>query len=80
MDDCLSGENMEKSALEKTDQLELVLHRVGLSLEGVTFSKKDPPSNLPADYCSVNKAEMKWFPKEDMVSLDIVDFNFAKKQ
>ena len=79
VDDCLSGKNTELS-LEKADQLELVLNRGGFSLKGVTFSKRDPPNNLSADYCSVNVARMKWFPKEDMVSLDIGEFNFAKKQ
>ena len=80
MDDCLSGENTEELALEKADQLELVLNRGGFSLKGVTFSKRDPPNNLSTDDCSVNVAGMKWFPKEDMVSLDIGELNFAKKQ
>ena len=80
VDDCLSGENMEELALEEADQLELVLNRGGFSLKGVTFSKRDPPNNLSTDDCSVNVAGMKWFPKEDMVSLDIGELNFAKKQ
>ena len=79
VDDCLSGENTEELALEKADWLELVLNQGGFSLKGVTFSKTDPPNNLPADQCSVNEAEMKWFPKEDMVSLDIGELNFTKK-
>ena len=80
MDDCLSGENTEELALEKADQLELVLKQGGFLLKGVTFSKRDPPNNLSADDCSVNMAGMKWLPKEDMVSLDIGELNFAKKQ
>ena len=71
---------MEELALEEADQLELVLNRGGFSLKGVTFSKRDPPNNLSTDDCSVNVAGMKWFPKEDMVSLDIGELNFAKKQ
>ena len=80
VDDCLSRENTEELALEKADQLELVLNRGGFSLKGVTFSKRDPPNNLSTDDCSVNMAGMKWFPKEDMVSLDVGELNFAKKQ
>ena len=80
MDDCLSGESMEESPLEKADHLELVLHGGAFSLKGVTFSKRDPPNNLSADDCSVNMAGMKWFPKEDMASLDIAELNFAKKE
>ena len=71
VDDCLSPENMEKLALEKADQLELVLNRAGFSLKGITFSKRDPPNNSSTDDCSVMVAGMKWFPKKDMVSLDI---------
>ena len=80
VDDCLSPENMEELALEKADQLELVLNRRSFSLKGITFSKRDPPNNLSTDDCSVMVAGMKWFPKKDMVSLDIGKLNFAKKQ
>ena len=80
MDDCLSGENTEELVIEKADQSELVLNRGIFSLKGVTFSKRDPPDNFSSDDCSVIVAGMKWFPKEDMVSLDIGEFNFAKKQ
>ena len=80
VDDCLLWKNTGEVALEKADQLELVLNRGGFSLKTVTFSKKDPPNNLSADDCSVNMAGMKWCPKKDMVSLDIGELNFAKKQ
>ena len=80
VDDWLCGENMEDLALEKGDQLEVVLNRGGFYLKGVTFSKRDPPNNLSPDDCSVNVARMKWFPKKDMVSIDIGELNFAKKQ
>ena len=80
MDDCLSGENTEKVALEKVDQLELVPNRGGFSLKGVNFNKRDPPNNLSAVDCSVNVAGMKWIPKEEMVSFDLGELNFAKKQ
>ena len=80
VDDWLCGKNMEDLALEKADQLEVVLNRGGFSLKRVTFSKRDPPNNLSPDDCSVNMAWMKWFPKEDMVSLDRGELNFARKQ
>ena len=80
VDDCLSGENTEELTLDKADQLELVPNRGVFSLKEVTFNKRDPPSNLSADDCSVNMVGMKCFPKEDMVSLDIGVLNFPKKQ
>ena len=42
VDDCLSGKNTDELALEKPDQLELVLNRGGFSIKGVTFSKRGP--------------------------------------
>ena len=54
--------------------------RGGFSLKGITFSGKEPPSTLSADNTSINVAGMKSFPKEDMISLDISELNFAKKQ
>ena len=80
VDDCLSGEENEQKALERADQVELVLNRGGFSLKGVTFSGKEPPNTLTADNTTINVAGMKWFPKEDMLSLDISELNFAKKQ
>ena len=71
---------MEESALKKADQSELALHQGVISLKGVTWSKGDPRSNLSVVDCSVTMTAMKCFPKEDMVSLDIADLNFAKKQ
>ena len=80
VDDCLSGEENEQKALERADQVELVLNHGGFSLKGVTFSGKEPPSTITADNTTINVAGMKWFPKEDMLSLDISELNFAKKQ
>ena len=80
VDDGLSGEESMKKAMLRADQLELVLNRGGFSLKGVTFSGTDPPSKLSKDESSINVAGMKWLPKDDVVSLDISELNFAKKQ
>ena len=45
----------------------------------MTFSRKDPPATLTNDETSINVAGMRWFPKEDLLSLDISELNFAKK-
>ena len=80
VDNCLSGEENEQKSLERTDQVELVLHRGGFSLKGVTFSGTEPPNTLTADNTTINVAGIKWSPKEDILSLDISELNFAKKQ
>ena len=63
----------------RADQIELVPSRGRFSLKGVTFSGKDPPATLMIDEVSINVAGMRWFPKEDLLSLDISELNFVKK-
>ena len=79
VDDCLSGAQNLKHAMIRADQIELVLNRGGFSLKGVTFSGKNPPATLTNDRANITVAGMRWFPKEDLVSLDISELNFAKK-
>ena len=78
-DNCISGEQSEREALKRADELEVVLNRGGFVLKGITFSNQDPPESLSDDSESINVAGMKWFPKDDIISLDIKDMNFAKK-
>ena len=56
-----------------------MLNRGGFSLKGVTFSGKDPPECLSEDGVSISVAGMKWYPKEDLLSIDLSELNFAKK-
>ena len=74
----MSGEENISKALERADQLQLALNRGGFSLKGVTFSGKDPPTAWSFGD-SINVAGMKCFPREDLLSLDISELNFAKK-
>ena len=46
----------------------------------MTFTGGDPTSALSTDDSSVNAAGMKWFPKKDLLALDIDELNFAKKE
>ena len=79
VDDCISSEQSEREALKRADELEVVLNRGGFVLKGITFSNQDPPESLSGDGESINVAGMKWFPKDDVISLDIKDMTFAKK-
>ena len=79
VDDCSSGAQNLKYAMIRADQIELVLKRGGFSLKRVTFSGEDPPATLANDEASINVAGMRWFPKEDLLSLDINELNFVKK-
>ena len=59
VDDCISGEQSEKEALKRADELEVVLNRGGFVLKGITFSNQDPPESLSNDGKSINAAGMK---------------------
>ena len=61
------------------DELEVVLNRGDFVLKEITFPNQDPPEPLSDDGESINVAGMKWFPKDDVISLDIKDMNFAQK-
>ena len=80
VDDCISGEPTIEAAMTIADQMEIVLCRGGFCLKGFTFSGKDPPDDLSSNGKSVNIAGMIWFSKDDFLSLDISDLNFARKQ
>ena len=79
VDDGLSGAQNLKDAVIRADQIELVLNRGGFSLKGVTFSGKDSPATLTNDEASINVAGMRWFPKENLVSLNLSELDFARK-
>ena len=77
VDDCIFAEQSEREA--RADELEVVFNRGGFVLKGITFSNQDLLESL-SDYGeSINVAEVKWFLKDDVISLDIKDINFAKK-
>ena len=50
------------------------------TVKGITFTRGDPPSALSTDGSSVSVAGMKCFSKEDLLTFDIGELNFAKKQ
>ena len=52
----------------------------GFTVKGITFTRGDPPSALSTDGSSVSVAGMKCFSKEDLLTFDIGELNFAKKQ
>ncbi|XP_066913677.1 uncharacterized protein [Clytia hemisphaerica] len=79
VDDCLSGEKSMQMATQRADELEIVVNRGGFSLKGITFSHQKPKPDLTSDGESIGVAGMKWYPEEDVVSLDVSELNFAKK-
>ena len=78
VDDRLSGEDTDELVRETTDGLKLVLNKGGFDLKGFTFSGFNPPEHLANGDKSINVAGMKWFPKDDILSLNINELNFDK--
>ena len=79
VDDFLSFPQNLKDAMIRADQIDSVLNRGGFSLKGVSFSGKGPLATLSNDEASIDVAGMRWFPKGDLLSLDISELHFAKK-
>ena len=75
----MSGEENVAKASQRAIELELVLNRGVFTVNGINFTGGDPPSALSTDDSSFNVAGIKWFPKENLLALDIVESNFAKK-
>ena len=59
--------------------MEIVLNGGEFLSKGVAFSGEDPPTSLSDDGKTIFVAGMKWHAKEDMLSLNIGELNFAKK-
>ena len=79
VDDCLSGTDSVKSRKITTDQLIAALATTGFDIKGLTISGESPPEHLSQDGESVTVGGMKWYPKEDEVSLNISEMNFGKR-
>ncbi|XP_066917918.1 uncharacterized protein [Clytia hemisphaerica] len=80
VDDCITGEDNLKTAMERADQMEISLGRGGFGLKGFTFNGSDPPEALSKDGKSIGVGGMIWYPKDDEVSIDVSELNFAKKR
>ncbi|MEM7375622.1 MAG: hypothetical protein AAF587_43925 [Bacteroidota bacterium] len=79
VDDCVSGAESIKLAHQRAQELEHVVNKGGFQLKGIVISGEDPPETMSEDKESVIVAGMKWFPKSDVISLNISELNFGRK-
>ena len=79
VDDCFAGEDTINQAHKRSDEIEVVVNRASFKLKGVSFSGEDPDESLTDDGVLISVAGMKWFPKEDLLSLNINQLNFSKR-
>ena len=75
VDDCMSGCSLHALAQQRTDELELVLNHGGFTLKGFAISGHDPEESLTSDGSSLCVAGQRWYPKEDLITLDIKELN-----
>ena len=80
VDDCLSGSTSEEDRERIADEMQTVVESTGFRFKAFTFSGWDPPSEFTTDGKSARVAGMKWFSKEDKISLSTGDMNFSKKR
>ena len=80
VDDCITGDTDKSTAHQTADELEIVTSNGGFKLKGFTFSLEDPPSHLTEDGVSIGVGGMKWYSKDDEISLCIPELNFAPKR
>ncbi|XP_066918685.1 uncharacterized protein [Clytia hemisphaerica] len=80
VDDCVSGESSKKLAIQRTQELETISNGGGFMIKGVVISGEDPPTSMSDDGSSVFVAGMKWWPKEDQLSIHIPPMNFSAKK
>ena len=80
VDDCISGAASRPKASQRGDEIELIVNRGGYKLKGITLSGENPKDNLSDDGESLIVAGLKWLPKEDVISLNIGELNFAKRK
>ena len=74
VDDCLSGGASYEVTKTITDDLQIVLSKGGFRLKGITFSGFAPPPHLSKDQESILVGGIRWFPKPDLISLNLGDF------
>ena len=80
VDDCISGDLSNKLTIQRTQELETVSNGGGFMLKGVVISGEDPPTSMSEDGSSVFVAGMKWWPKDDQLSIHIPPMNFSAKR
>ena len=80
VDDCVSGVDSDQKRSQLTDEMQIILSTGGFSVKGFTCSGSHPPADLTKDGVSVNVAGLKWYSKDDKISLEAGDLNFSKKK
>ena len=81
VDDCMSGASSQRNRSLITEELSGALAKGGFKLKGFTFSGFDPPDHLAnEDKVSVNVGGLKWYSKDDMLSIKVPELNLGKKR
>ena len=80
VDDTASGDATDDLAVEKADTMQIGLKTGGFALKGIAMSGRDPPDTLSDDGVTVAVGGLKWYVKEDLISLNLGAMTFSKKK
>ena len=79
MDDCISGSEGPEAAHRAMDHIQGATSVGGFDTKGFVESGQDPPESLSDGKDFVLVGGIKWFPKDDLISLNIGEVNFSKR-
>ena len=79
MDDCISGSAGPEASRMAMDHIQCTTGVGGFDIKGFVSSGEDPPEALSDGKDFVLVGGTKWFPKDDLISLNISPVNFSKR-
>ena len=79
VDDTISKEKDQVTFNKSIKELQALFKVGGFEYKGITQSGADPPSHLSEDGVSINVGGYKWFPKIDVLKLNIGPLNFSTR-
>ena len=71
VDDCISGDSDLAATHDKADQFTAALSKGSFMVKGFTFSGTHPPADLTKDGVSILVGGVRWFSKDDLISINI---------
>ena len=79
MDDCISGSESPEASRMAMDHIQCTTNVGGFDTKGFVYSGEDPPEALSDGKDFILAGGTKWFPKQDLIALNIGPVNFSKR-
>ena len=79
VDDVNDGQDTVKICQDQVAEVQEILSHIGMRLKYVAYSKSPPPPEASKDGITMTVLGMSWQPEADLISLNIPEVNFHKK-